>query len=94
MPPNYRIDAIIDNQMNTLEKVQNIVQFEEQHKAIVQLIEQHRKQANLTQAQLADMIKVDRRKLIALKAGAFDVKTLLLAADLLGIKTTLNFEIH
>lgn len=80
--------------MNTLTEVQNIVHFKQRTKQIVQLIEQHRKQANLTQEQLADMIKVDRRKLIALKAGAFDVKTLLLAADLLGIKTTLNFEIY
>lgn len=80
--------------MDTDKEVQNLVQFKNKQKEIVQLIEQHRKQANLTQEQLADMIKSDRRKLISLKAGAFDVYTLLLAADLLGIKTTLDFEIH
>lgn len=79
--------------MNTLTEVQNIVHFKEKAKQIVQIIVQNRKQANLTQNQLAEMLKIDRRKIISLESGNFDLKTMLIASDLLGITVTINFEI-
>jgi len=79
--------------MNILTEVQNIVHFKEKAKQIVQIIVHNRKQANLTQSQLADILKIDRRKIIALEAGQFDLNTMLLTSDLLGITITVNFEI-
>lgn len=60
----------------------------------VQIIVQHRKQANLTQNELAEMLGIDRRKIMALEAGKFDLNTMLLASDILGININLNFEIE
>ena len=80
--------------MNTLTEVQNIVHFKDMTKQIVQIIVQHRKQANLTQNELAEMLGIDRRKIIALEAGKFDLITMLLASDILGININLNFEIE
>ena len=80
--------------MNTLTEVQNIVHFKDMTKQIVQLIVQHRKQANLTQNELAEMLGIDRRKIINLEAGKFDLITMLLASDILGININLNFEIE
>ena len=79
--------------MNTLTEVQNIVHFKDMTKQIVQIIVQNRKQANLTQNELAEMLGIDRRKIIALEAGKFDLITMLLASDILGININLNFEI-
>lgn len=79
--------------MDTDKEVQNVVHFKHRAKQIVQIIVQHRKQANLTQSQLAEMLNIDRRKIIALEAGQFDLNTMLLASDLLGITITINFEI-
>ena len=59
--------------MNTLTEVQNIVHFKDMTKQIVQIIVQNRKQANLTQNELAEMLGIDRRKIIALEAGKFDL---------------------
>jgi len=75
-------------------EVQNIVYFNEKFKEIVHNIIQNRKQANLTQDQLSKIINVDRRKIISLEAGRFDLITLLKASDLLGIKIILSFEIE
>ncbi len=75
-------------------EVQNIVYFNEKFKEIVHNIVQNRKQANLTQDQLSKIINVDRRKIISLEAGRFDLITLLKASDLLGIKIILSFEIE
>jgi len=80
--------------MNILTEVQNIVHFKDMTKQIVQIIVQHRKQANLTQNELAEMLKIDRRKIIALETGKFDLITMLLASDILGININLNFEIE
>ena len=80
--------------MNTLTEVQNIVHFKEKAKQIVQIIVHNRKQANLTQNELAEMLGIDRRKIIALEAGKFDLITMLLASDVLGININLNFEIE
>ena len=80
--------------MNTLTEVQNIVHFKEKAKQIVQIIVHNRKQANLTQNELAEMLGIDRRKIIALEAGKFDLITMLLASDILGININLNFEIE
>lgn len=79
--------------MDTLEKVQNIVHFKERAKQIVQIIVQNRKEANLTQNELAEMLKIDRRKIISLESGNFDLNIMLIASDLLGITVTINFEI-
>lgn len=80
--------------MDTEQEVQNIVHFKDMTKQVVQLIEQHRKQANLTQSQLAHMLNIDRRKIIDLEAGKVDFETLLKASDLLGIKIICKFEIE
>lgn len=80
--------------MGTLTEVQNIVHFKQKFKDIVQIIVHNRKQANLTQSQLAYMLGIDRRKIIDLEAGKFDLNTMLLASDILGISIKLNFEIE
>lgn len=80
--------------MNTLTEVQNIVHFKESFKQILQNIVHNRKQANLTQTELADMLGIDRRKIIDLEAGKFDLNTMLLASDILGISIKLKFEIE
>lgn len=82
-----------DNQTHTNKKAQNVVQFEQSFNEIVQKIVLHRKDAKLTQEQVAKILQIDRRKIIALEAGIMDVDTMLKAADLLGINTKLNFEI-
>lgn len=43
---------------------------------------------------LAEMLGIDRRKIINLEAGKFDLITMLLASDILGININLNFEIE
>ena len=80
--------------MNTLTEVQNIVHFKQTFVRIVEHIVQHRKQANLTQNELAEMLGIDRRKIIDLEAGKFDLNTMLLTSDILGININLNFEIE
>lgn len=80
--------------MNAELEVQNIVHFNKKFQEIVQNIVQNRKQANLTQDQLAKIINVDRRKIISLESGQFDLITLLKASDLLGIKINLSYEIE
>lgn len=82
-----------ENQIHTNNKVQNVVQFEQAFNQIVQKIVLHRKDAKLTQEQMAKILQTDRRKIIALEAGIMDVDTMLKAADLLGITTKLNYEI-
>lgn len=76
------------------EEVQNIVHFKQTFVRIVEHIVQHRKQANLTQNELAEMLGIDRRKIIDLEAGKFDLITILLTSDILGININLNFEIE
>ncbi len=85
---------MFENQTHTNDKVQNVVQFEQVFNKIVQKIVLHRKDAKLTQEQLAKILQIDRRKIIALEAGMMDVDTMLKAADLLGIDVKLNFEIN
>lgn len=53
-----------------------------------------RKESGLSQSKLADLINVDRRKIIDLEAGKIDFETLLKASDLLGIKIICKFEIE
>ncbi len=55
---------------------------------------QHRKESGLNQSKLAELINVDRRKIIDLEAGKVDFETLLKASDLLGIKIICKFEIE
>lgn len=76
------------------EEVHNIVHFEQFKKDVVHKIVQHRKESGLSQFELAEIINVDRRKIINLEAGKFDLITMLLASDILGININLNFEIE
>lgn len=76
------------------EEVHNIVHFEQFKKDVVHKIVQHRKESGLSQFELAEIINVDRRKIIDLEAGKVDFETLLKASDLLGIKIICKFEIE
>ncbi|MFN7911474.1 MAG: helix-turn-helix transcriptional regulator [Bacteroidota bacterium] len=76
------------------EEVHNVVHFKQFEKDVVQKVVQHRKEAGLSQSKLADLINVDRRKIIDLEAGKIDFETLLKASDLLGIKIICKFEIE
>lgn len=77
------------------ENVPNIEQFKQAYKAIVHELVQTRNQAKLNQAEISDLIKVDRRKIISLEAAEkIDIQTLLLYADKLSIDIKLTFEIN
>jgi DNA-binding XRE family transcriptional regulator len=76
------------------EEVHNVVHFEQFEKDVVQKVVQHRKEAGLSQSKLAELINIDRRKIIDLEAGKIDFETFLKASDLLGIKIICKFEIE
>ncbi len=76
------------------EEVHNVVHFKQFEKDVVQLFVQHRKESGLSQSKLAELINIDRRKVIDLEAGKVDFETLLKASDLLGIKIICKFEIE
>lgn len=72
----------------------NKVQFIEQYNKIVQKIVQIRKSIPMTQNEVADWLKVDRRKIIALENGEINISLLLDYADKLSIEIKMNYEIH
>jgi DNA-binding XRE family transcriptional regulator len=76
------------------EEVHNVVHFEQFEKDVLKKVVQHRKESGLSQSKLAELINVDRRKIIDLEAGKIDFETLLKASDLLGIKIICKFEIE
>ena len=71
----------------------NIVHFKEQYSKIVQELVQIRKSIPMTQMELADWLKVDRRKIIDLENGSINISLLLQYADKLSIDIKLNFTI-
>lgn len=74
--------------------MRNKVQFIEQYNKIVQKIVQIRKSIPMTQNEVADWLKVDRRKIIALENGEINISLLLDYADKLSIEIKMNYEIH
>ena len=71
----------------------NIVHFKEQYEKIVHELVQIRKSIPMTQMELADWLKVDRRKIIDLENGSINISLLLQYADKLSIDIKLNFTI-
>lgn len=77
------------------EQVQNIVHFKNQYRKIVRELVQIRKEANLTQSDLAGWLGVDRRKIIAFEGlEKIDTETLLNYSDKLSVKIELKHEIQ
>lgn len=75
------------------EEVQNIVHFKTQYNAIVQELVHIRKSIPMTQAELADWLKVDRRKIIDLENGNINISLLLTYADKLSVDIKFNYTI-
>lgn len=75
------------------QEVQNIVHFKTQYNAIVQELVQIRKSIPMTQAELADWLKVDRRKIIDLENGNINISLLLTYADKLSVDVKFNYTI-
>jgi len=71
----------------------NKVQFIEQYKKIVHEIVHIRKSIPMTQAEVSDWLKVDRRKIIALENGEINISLLLDYAEKLSIEINLNYKI-
>lgn len=77
------------------EQVPNIVHFKQQYKNIVHELVQIRKEAGQTQADMADWLKVDRRKIIAFEGlKKVDLETMLVYAHKLSVDIKLNHEIN
>jgi DNA-binding XRE family transcriptional regulator len=75
------------------QEVQNIVHFKEQYLKIVQELVHIRKSIPMTQAELADWLKVDRRKIIDLENENINISLLLIYADKLSIDIKFNYVI-
>lgn len=77
------------------EIVPNIVHFKEQYKKIVHELVHIRKQANQNQADMAEWLGVDRRKIIAFEGlKKIDIEILLNYSHKLSVEIKLNFNIH
>lgn len=77
------------------EQVPNIVHFKEQYKKIVHELVQIRKEAGQTQADMADWLKVERRKIIAFEGlKKIDLETLLNYSHKLSVEIKLSYEIQ
>lgn len=77
------------------EIVPNIVHFKSQYKQIVHELVQIRKQAGQTQADIAEWLGIDRRKIIAFEAlKKIDLQTLLIYADKLSTEIKLTYQVH
>jgi len=76
------------------EEVQNNVQkFRKAYTDILKEIISIRKSIPMTQAEVADWLKVDRRKIIALENGDINISLLLDYAEKLSIEINLNYKI-
>lgn len=76
-------------------QVQNIVQFKEKYKEIVQNIVLARNTAGITQEFVSEWLGVDRRKIISFeKLKKIDLEILLLYSHKMSIDVKLNFEIN
>ncbi len=77
------------------EIVPNIVHFKSQYKKVVHELIEIRKQAGQTQANMADWLKVDRRKIIAFEGlKKVDLETMLIYSDKLSVDVKLIFEVN
>jgi len=75
-------------------EVQNNVQrFRKVYIDILKEVIDIRKSIPMTQNEVADWLKVDRRKIIALENGEINISLLLEYADKLSIDIKLNYEI-
>ena len=76
------------------EIVPNIVHFKNQYKKIAHELVQIRKQAGQTQADMADWLKIERRKIISFeKLKKVDLETLLKYSDKLSVDVKLNYQV-
>ncbi|MES2397905.1 MAG: hypothetical protein V4549_17970 [Bacteroidota bacterium] len=74
--------------------VQNIVHLKSQIQIITQKIIECRKESGQTQDDVADWIKVDRRKIIDFENGKrFDIELLCALCDRFSIELELNYEV-
>lgn len=83
--------------MNNLEnkKVQDCVHFKQQYQALVQELVQCRKSIPQSQQDVADWLKVDRRKIIAFeKAEKYDIELMLKYARIMTVEINLLFEVN
>lgn len=76
------------------EEVPNVVHFKNQYKEIVRNLVQIRKEIPMTQEGMADWLKVDRRKIMAIEDGEINISLLLRYADKLSIDVKLTFELN
>lgn len=74
-------------------EVPNIVHFKQQYLKIVQQLVQIRKSIPMTQSEVADWLKVDRRKIIDIENGNINISLLLIYADKLSIDINLNYQL-
>lgn len=85
-----------ESQRHTNENVQkavqdNVSQFKAAYNELLAEVVNRRKAAGLSQEAIAECLKVDRRKIIAVEAGEVKVGILLRYADLLDVETKLKF---
>lgn len=84
-----------EDQEHTANKVQdNVQQFKEAYRILVDEVTARRKKAGLSQAEVAECLKIDRRKIISVESGEIKLGVLLRYADLLDVETKLNFKLH
>jgi len=77
------------------ENVPNIVQFKTEYRKMVHELVKIRNHANLTQASMADWLKVDRRKIIQFEGlKKINLELLLLYGDKLSVDIKFNHQIH
>ena len=83
------------NQEVDIYKVQNIVQFKAQYKAIVHKIVQVRLASGFTQHYMAKWLKIDRRKISDFEIlKRVDIETLLNYAGVLSIEIKLTYTLN
>lgn len=86
---------MIENKLNKKNNVRNVAHFNLLYTEIVHKIVHTRKQANLTQENIAELINCDRRKIINIESlKKIDIETLLLYADKLSIDINISYEVN
>lgn len=79
----------------TNESVQECVHFKKQYERLVQELVQCRKSIPQSQQDVADWLKVDRRKIIAFeKAEKYDIELMLKYARIMTVEINLLFEVN
>lgn len=88
---------------NSIEKIKNKLHFNSDKNNLLEkcgyydilvLLIKTRKDAKLTQQFMADWLKVDRRKIMAIEDGEINISLLLRYADKLSIDVKLTFELN